>query len=101
MKIKIADYPTFDTTIDKEETRKKTKKILKKIGKLQYKMYAQNKYSLLIVFQGIDASGKDGATKDLIEYCNSVGIKIQSFKKPNEEEFAHDFLRRVHEAVSY
>lgn len=96
MKIKIADYPTFDTTLDKKETKEKTKKNLKKIGKLQYKMYAQNKFSLLIVFQGIDASGKDGASKDLIEYCNAVGIKIHSFKKPNEEEFAHDFLRRVH-----
>ena len=99
MKIKIADYPTFDTTLDKKETKEKTKKILKKIGKLQYKMYAQNKFSLLIVFQGIDASGKDGASKDLIEYCNAVGIKIHSFKKPNEEEFAHDFLRRVHEVT--
>ena len=96
MKIKIVDYPTFDKTLDKNETQEKTKKTLKKIGKLQYKMYAQNKYSLLIIFQGIDASGKDGATKDLIEYCNAVGIKIHSFKKPNEEEFAHDFLRRVH-----
>jgi PPK2 family polyphosphate:nucleotide phosphotransferase len=59
-------------------------------------MYAQNKFSLLVVFQGIDASGKDGVTKDLIEFCNAVGIKIHSFKKPTEEEFAHDFLHRVH-----
>jgi PPK2 family polyphosphate:nucleotide phosphotransferase len=99
MKIKIADYPTFDKTMDKKETREKTKKILKKIGELQYKMYGQNKFSLLILFQGIDASGKDGVTKDLIEYCNAVGIKIHSFKKPTEEEFAHDFLWRVHEVT--
>jgi PPK2 family polyphosphate:nucleotide phosphotransferase len=99
MKIKIADYPTFDKTMDKKETREKTKKILKNIGKLQYKMYGQNKFSLLILFQGIDASGKDGVTKDLIEYCNAVGIKIHSFKKPTEEEFAHDFLWRVHEVT--
>lgn len=96
MKIKISDHPTFDKTLDKKEIQAKTKKLLKRIGELQYKMYAQNKFSLLIVFQGIDASGKDGATKDLIEYCNAVGIKIHSFKKPSEEEFAHDFLRRVH-----
>ena len=96
MKIKIENYPTFDKSLDKKEIQKKTKKTLKKIGKLQYEMYAQNKFSLLIIFQGIDASGKDGATKDLIEYCNAVGIKIQSFKKPTEEEFAHDFLNRVH-----
>ena len=99
MKIKIEDYPTFDKTLDKKETEEKTKKILKKIGKLQYKMYGQNKFSLLIIFQGIDASGKDGVTKDLIEYCNAVGIKIHSFKKPTEDEFAHDFLRRVHEVT--
>jgi PPK2 family polyphosphate:nucleotide phosphotransferase len=96
MKIKLIDCPTFDKTLNKKEVREKTKKTLKKIGKLQYKMYAQNKFSLLIIFQGIDASGKDGASKDLIEYCNAVGIKIHSFKKPSEEEFAHDFLRRVH-----
>jgi PPK2 family polyphosphate:nucleotide phosphotransferase len=96
MKIKIADYPTLNTTLDKKETKEKTKKILKKIGKLQYKMYGQNKFSLLVVFQGIDASGKDGVTKDLIKYSNDVGIKIHSFKKPTEEEFAHDFLQRVH-----
>ncbi len=51
MKIKIKDYPTFDTGLDKKKTGKKTKKILRKIGELQYQMYAQNKYSLLIVFQ--------------------------------------------------
>jgi PPK2 family polyphosphate:nucleotide phosphotransferase len=96
MKIKIADYPTFSKTLDKKETKQITKKMLKEIGKLQYKMYGQNKFSLLIVFQGIDASGKDGVTKDLIEFCNAVGIRIHSFKKPTEEEFAHDFLQRVH-----
>jgi len=96
MKIKIIDHPPFEKSLDKKETLEKTKNTLKKIGKLQYKMYAQNKFSLLIVFQGIDASGKDGVTKDLIEYCNAVGIRIHSFKKPTEEEFAHDFLRRVH-----
>jgi len=99
MRIRIADYPTFNKAWDRKKTEEKTKEILKKIGKLQYKMYAQNKFSLLIVFQGMDASGKDGVTKDLIKYCNAVGIKIHSFKKPTEEEFAHDFLQRVHEVT--
>jgi PPK2 family polyphosphate:nucleotide phosphotransferase len=96
MRIKISDYPTFDKTLDKEATRKKTKKILKEIGKLQYKMYAQDKFSLLIVIQGIDASGKDGLTKSLLRYCFPAGLKINSFKKPTEEESAHDFLWRIH-----
>ena len=97
MKIIIADYPTFDKTLIKKQTRENTKVMLKEIGKLQYKMYGKNKYSLLVIFQGIDASGKDGVTKDILEFCNVVGIKIHSFKKPSEDEFAHDFLRRVHE----
>jgi PPK2 family polyphosphate:nucleotide phosphotransferase len=96
MKIKIADNPSFDKTLVKKQIKHVTREMLKEIGKLQYKMYGQNKYSLLIIFQGIDASGKDGATKDILEFCNAVGIKIHSFKKPTEEEFAHDFLRRVH-----
>jgi PPK2 family polyphosphate:nucleotide phosphotransferase len=99
MKISIADHPTFDTSWDKEEIRKKKDKILMKIGELQNKMYAQNKYSLLIVLQGMDGSGKDGSTKALLKYCNPVGIRIHSFKKPSEDEFAHDFLRRVHEVT--
>jgi PPK2 family polyphosphate:nucleotide phosphotransferase len=99
MKIKIADYPTFDKSLVKKQTRENTKEMLKEIGKLQYKMYGQNKYSLLIIFQGIDASGKDGVTKDILIYCNAVGIKILSFKKPTDDEFAHDFLRRVHEVT--
>jgi PPK2 family polyphosphate:nucleotide phosphotransferase len=96
MKIKIADNPTFRKDWDKKEISVKTKKMLKELGKLQNKMYAQGKYSLLIVLQGMDASGKDGLTKALLKYCNPVGIKIHSFKKPSEDEFAHDFLRRVH-----
>ena len=97
--MQIKDYPTFNTEWNKKEIRKKTKNLLKEIGELQYKMYAQRKYSLLIVFQGTDASGKDGLTRGLLEYCNPIGIKIKSFKKPTPEEYAHDFLWRVHQAA--
>lgn len=96
MKIKIADYPTFNKEWDKDETEDKTKKMLARIGRLQHKMYAQNKYSLLIIFQGTDASGKDGVTKGLLKYCNPIGFEVDSFKKPSEEEYAHDFLWRIH-----
>ncbi len=99
MKIKISDHPTFNKEWDKKETEEKTKKMLKKIGRLQNKMYAQNKFSILLVLQGIDASGKDGITKGLVKYCNPLGIKIFSFKKPTENEYAHDFLWRVHQVV--
>lgn len=99
MKIKISDYPTFIKEWDKEKTKDKTVKILEKIGALQNKMLAQNKFSLLIILQGTDASGKDGVTKGLVKYCNPLGIKICSFKKPTETEYAHDFLWRVHQVA--
>jgi PPK2 family polyphosphate:nucleotide phosphotransferase len=99
MKIKISDYATFNKEWDREKTEEKTDKMLKKIGKLQHKMYAQNKFSLLIVLQGTDASGKDGLTRGLLKYCNPIGLKLKSFKKPTEEEYAHDFLWRVHEVA--
>ena len=62
-------------------------------------MFAQNKHSLLIVMQGTDASGKDGLAKGILKYCNPIGVKIHSFKKPTETEYAHDFLWRVHQVV--
>jgi PPK2 family polyphosphate:nucleotide phosphotransferase len=88
---------TFDKSLNKDKVKKETKEILKQIGELQYKMYAEGKSSLLIVFQGLDASGKDGLTKGLLKYCNPVGIAIKSYKKPTPEEYAHDFLWRVHQ----
>ena len=97
--MKIKDYHTFNPEWDKGKTKAGTKAILKEIGELQYKMYAQQKHSLLIVFQGLDASGKDGLTRGLLRYCNPISIKIKSFKKPTPEEFAHDFLWRVHKDV--
>ena len=92
----IKDHYTFNPDWDRGKIKGDTKQILRQIGELQYKMYAQQKYSLLVVFQGTDASGKDGLTRGLLRYCNPIGIKIISFKKPTPEEFAHDFLWRVH-----
>lgn len=97
--MKNENYHTFYPDWEKSEIKEKTKLMLKEIGELQYKMYAEQKHSLLIVFQGLDASGKDGLTRGLLKYCNQIGIKIKSFKKPTNEEFSHDFLWRVHQAA--
>jgi PPK2 family polyphosphate:nucleotide phosphotransferase len=95
--MKISEYPTFNKEWDKDETEKKTEKMLKEIGELQYKMYAQNKYSIIVVLQGTDASGKDGLTKGLLRYCNPIGLEVYSFKKPTDLEYSHDFLWRIHQ----
>ena len=80
--MKIIDYPTFNKTWEKDEIEKKTKKMLKEIGDLQSNMYAQNKYSIIVVLQGTDGSGKDGVAKGLLKYCNPIGLEVYSFKKP-------------------
>lgn len=95
--MKISDYPTLNKEWDKGEIKKKTEKLLKEIGELQHKMYAENKHSIIVVLQGIDASGKDGLTNGLLRYCDHVGIEVYSFKKPTELESSHDFLWRIHQ----
>lgn len=80
----------------KEEIKLENENLIAEIVTLQRKMYAQGKFSLLIIFQGMDASGKDGAVRRTLSGVNPNGISVKSFKKPTEEEFAHDFLWRVH-----
>jgi len=80
----------------KEEIKLENEEMITEIITLQRKMNAQGKYSLLIIFQGMDASGKDGAVRRTLSGVNPNGISVKSFKKPTEEEFAHDFLWRVH-----
>lgn len=97
MSIKLNKIPTSaPKKWDKKETRKITKELIKEINLMQEILYAQGKQSLLIIFQGLDASGKDGATKKVLGKLNPQGVKVTSFKKPTKEELAHDFLWRVH-----
>mgnify|MGYP000725324638 CR=1 FL=1 len=83
--------------LDKAEYKDELKQLNKQLVDYQKKMNAQGKYSILIIFQGMDASGKDGATRRVLEGVNPSGIHVKSFKKPTDEEFAHDFLWRVHQ----
>lgn len=81
----------------KGKTRKETQKIAQEIGELQTTLTAENKHSLLVILQGMDASGKDGSMKATFPYCNPIGMKAHAFKKPTEDEMNHDFLWRVHQ----
>jgi PPK2 family polyphosphate:nucleotide phosphotransferase len=84
---------------NKQETREKTQELLSEIDELQNLLYASSKYSLLIILQGMDASGKDGAIRTALSSVNPQGITVKSFKVPTEEEAAHDFLWRIHHAA--
>src|SRR5213596_266514 len=72
---------------------------LKKMDELQYRMYAENKHSLLIVLQGLDAAGKDGVVRHVLTGLYPSGCVSINFKEPTKEELAHDFLWRVHPHV--
>ncbi|HNL84785.1 MAG TPA: polyphosphate kinase, partial [Chitinophagales bacterium] len=100
MSIQLADISTVaPKKLEKNEIKKETKKILEEIADLQDMLIASKKRSLLVILQGMDASGKDGAVKNIFGGLNPLGIKVQTFKKPTEEEFAHDFLWRIHKVV--
>ena len=66
---------------------------------LQYRLYAESERALLIVLQGIDASGKDGTIRHVMSCLNPQGCQVSSFKAPSSLELAHDYLWRVHKAM--
>lgn len=72
---------------------------LETLKKLQYTMYAERAHSLLIVLQGIDAAGKDGVCRHVIDAMNPQGCVVTGFKQPTPEERSHDFLWRIHRHV--
>jgi len=83
----------------KKSIRKKTRNNQKVIRKLQNKLYADGRESVIIVLQAMDAAGKDGTVKHVMGGVNPQGIDVFSFKQPNKDELAHDFLWRIHKCV--
>lgn len=84
---------------DKDNTKNKLQAILAELDELQNLLFAENKHSILVILQGMDASGKDGLVRDVFTSMNPTGIRVHSFKVPTEEELSHDFLWRVHKVV--
>jgi PPK2 family polyphosphate:nucleotide phosphotransferase len=97
-KIKLKNISTRQTDKSKkDEIKLENESMIAQIIELQRIMYAQSKHSLLIIIQGMDASGKDGAVRRTLSGVNPNGIIVKSFKKPTEEEGTHDFLWRIHQ----
>lgn len=91
--------PRAPKGMDKEKTKAELARLKAELEILQYDLYAQGKYAVLVVLQGLDASGKDGAIKNVFSGMNPMGISVKAFKKPSEEEMKHDYLWRVHKEV--
>ncbi|PKL83697.1 MAG: polyphosphate--nucleotide phosphotransferase [Ignavibacteriae bacterium HGW-Ignavibacteriae-3] len=83
----------------KKESKKQLVKNIRKMSELQEKLYAHNKYSLLIIFQAMDAAGKDSAIKHVMSGLNPQGTQVFSFKQPSTEELDHDYLWRTNKAL--
>lgn len=99
-KVKLS---TIDTRapkkLSKENIKKETQQLKFKIEELQNLMYAEGKHALLVILQGMDASGKDGTIKNVFDAVNPMGCRVVAFKKPTDLEMKHDFLWRVHQQV--
>lgn len=84
---------------EKQATKATTTAILQKLDDLQNLLYAESKHSILVVIQGMDASGKDGVIRNVFGHLNPQGVTVRSFKVPTALEISHDFLWRIHEAA--
>jgi PPK2 family polyphosphate:nucleotide phosphotransferase len=95
--IKLNNIPTTAPDhLEKDAIKEETKALVKRIGELAEVMYAEKKHALLVVLQAMDGSGKDSTIKNVFEEVTPTFITSTGFNKPTEEEFAHDFLWRVH-----
>jgi PPK2 family polyphosphate:nucleotide phosphotransferase len=81
---------------DEQVAAKELEAVKLKLGDLQRKMYGDNRHSLLIVLQGLDAAGKDGVCWHVVSGMDPQGCRVQGFKAPTPPEAAHDFLWRIH-----
>jgi PPK2 family polyphosphate:nucleotide phosphotransferase len=91
--------PAFSGHLEKEAAREETTRLCLRIAELQELLHANASHSLIILLQGMDTSGKDGAAKRVLEFVNPTGVETANFKSPSTEELAHDFLWRIHQAV--
>lgn len=83
------------TELNKEKAICLINKLINKLSDIQDKLYAQKKYSVLIILQGMDTAGKDGVVKNVFSGVNPAGCNVKSFKVPTAEELSHQFLWRI------
>jgi PPK2 family polyphosphate:nucleotide phosphotransferase len=96
-KVKLGEWPTTVKPICKSKKRyqKLLKEHVEQLSALQQLHYASNRYALLLIFQGMDAAGKDGAIRHVMSGVNPQGCEVFSFKQPTDDELEHDFLWRT------
>lgn len=94
---RVSSQPPRGT--DRARIEKLTDALEQELAELDDLLYFARQHAVLVVFQGRDAAGKDGAIRKVLDHCNAQGVRVESFKVPTEEELGHDFLWRVHRKV--
>jgi len=96
-KVDLKEWPTIGKPIfkSKKQYQKLLEEHIAELSSLQQLHYASNRYALLLIFQGMDSAGKDGAIRHVMSGVNPQGCEVFSFKQPSAEELEHDFLWRT------
>ena len=95
-KFRLADHdPAYTGKLDKPEGEKRLEKARERMHELQEKLFAQDEWALLVVFQAMDGAGKDSTIEHVMSGLNPAGCQVFSFKAPSAEELDHDFLWRT------
>jgi PPK2 family polyphosphate:nucleotide phosphotransferase len=100
-KCDLSQWPTLTEPLysSKKKYHKKLKKQINKLSDLQRLLYATNEHSVLLIFQAMDAAGKDGAIRHVMSGINPQGCQVTSFKHPTATELDHDFMWRTNQAL--
>jgi PPK2 family polyphosphate:nucleotide phosphotransferase len=97
---RIAERETDDRLgVAKDDGEKRLERLVEKIDELQYRLHGEDRRSILLVLQGLDASGKDGVVRRVFDGVNPTGVNVTSFKVPAGAETRHDYLWRIHAAL--
>ncbi|MEM9195472.1 MAG: polyphosphate kinase 2 family protein [Myxococcota bacterium] len=96
---RVADAPTSTDVIKKKTAKERLGVFHDEMEELQERLYADDRFSVLLVFQAMDAAGKDGTIRAVMTGINPAGCQVFSFKQPSTKELEHDFLWRVHRSV--
>ncbi len=94
-KLKKAETEPPRDAPSKKECQAKLEDLVEKLKKVQGRLYADNRFALLLVFQAMDAAGKDGTIKAVMSGVNPQGCQVYAFKQPSAEDLEHDFLWRI------
>lgn len=95
--VDLDDWPTDDDGgLDRVEAEARTEEVNQRLERLQELLYAEGRHKMLVVIQATDTGGKDGTIRHVFDKVNPQGVKVASFKRPTDDELAHDYLWRVH-----